>query len=238
MSGTSARRFAARTRRRRFGRAGVVLAAVAVAAVVAAAAWVVGWSQLLVLEQVRVSGVEDPVATEVSVAAAAPLGTPLARVDTAAVGDRVAGLPYVADVDVARSWPSTLVVQVTARAPVARFATAAGEQAVDASGAVFSPITPVDGLPSLEAPDGADAVGVRAAAVGVLAGLPADLAARVTAARATTDADVELVIDDGSTVRWGSPDRTERKAEVLVALLAQQASAYDVSAPERPTIRP
>lgn len=34
----------------------------------------------------------------------------------------------------------------------------------------------------------------------------------------------------------GSPERTDRKASVLIALLKQKAANYDVSAPDAPAI--
>jgi cell division protein FtsQ len=212
-------------------------AVVAVAAL-GGAVWVLGWSDLVVVEDVRVEGAPGSLAAEVRTAAGAPIGTPLARVDTAGMADRVAAIPAVARVDVDRSWPSALVVRVSPREPLALLRTADGDRAVDRTGVVFVPVEPVEGLPRLEAPEEEEAASARGAAVGVLSGLPRQLAARVAAVRATTDADVELVLDDGSSVRWGAPDRTARKAEVLAALLTQQAAAYDVSAPERPTVRP
>ena len=238
VSGSSARRFAARTRRRRTGRVLLWAGAVLGVAVLGAAVWVVGWSDLIVVEDVRVEGAPESLAAEVRTAAGTPIGTPLARVDTGGMADRVAAVPAVSLVDVDRAWPSTLVVRVSPREPLALLRTADGDRAVDRTGAVFVPVEPVEGLPRLEAPGEEEAAGARSAAVGVLSGLPPELAARVAAVRATTDVDVELVLDDGSSVRWGAPDRTERKAQVLAALLTQQAAAYDVSAPERPTVRP
>jgi cell division protein FtsQ len=238
VSGSSARRFAARSRRHRAGRLLLAVGAVVAAAAVGAGLWAIGWSDLLVLEDVRVEGAPEPLAVDVATAAAAPVGTPLARVDTGAMAGRVALVPAVAEVDVDRVWPSTLVVRVAPRVPLASLSTADGDRAVDRTGTVFPPVQPVDGLPRLEAPEDGGASPARAAAVGVLSALPAELAARVATVRATSDVDVELVLDDGSSVRWGGPGRTDRKAEVLTALLAQQASAYDVSAPERPTVRP
>jgi cell division protein FtsQ len=36
---------------------------------------------------------------------------------------------------------------------------------------------------------------------------------------------------------WGSAEASERKAEVLTALMRLRAKVYDVSAPEAPTTR-
>ena len=65
-----------------------------------------------------------------------PPGTPLARVDTDAVAARVGALPPVASVEVSRSWPGTLVIDVTERSPVAAVATPTGFVLLDAAGVV------------------------------------------------------------------------------------------------------
>ena len=53
----------------------------------------------------------------------------------------------------------------------------------------------------------------------------------------TSAADVRLLLSDGTTVVWGTADRSARKAEVLLALLGHPARGYDVSAPDRPALR-
>jgi cell division septal protein FtsQ len=82
--------------------------------------WVrrVGWlygTQVLAVRQVEVTGSVLVPPEQVQAVAAVVLGTPLARVDTAAVAARVRSLPSVAAVDVSRSWPHTLVIEVTER---------------------------------------------------------------------------------------------------------------------------
>jgi cell division protein FtsQ len=49
---------------------------------------------------------------------------------------------------------------------------------------------------------------------------------------------VRLVLRDGRPVEWGSAERSSRKASVLAVLLDTPASAYDVSVPDRPSLRP
>jgi len=52
---------------------------------------------------------------------------------------------------------------------------------------------------------------------------------------ATTLDDVTLTLRSGDTVRWGSAEQPEFKAEVLHALMKRKADVYDVAAPELPT---
>ena len=55
--------------------------------------------------------------------------------------------------------------------------------------------------------------------------------------RAGSPADVVLLLRDGREVRWGGVERSERKADVLMALLTQPGQVFDVSSPDLPTTR-
>jgi cell division protein FtsQ len=90
----------------------------------------------------------------------------------------------------------------------------------------------------LDAPvaDGAEAT--RAAGVAVLTSLPAALNELVATVSAQSEADVRLGLTSGATVLWGDATMGDRKTDVLLALLREGATTYDVSAPERPAITP
>ena len=82
------------------------------------------------------------------------------------------------------------------------------------------------------------------AALGALTALPRDVRREVTGVAADTADDVMLTLTDGRSVLWGSADRTERKAEVLGALLEQidsgaldPAGTLDVSTPDSVVLR-
>ncbi len=156
-------------RRRRMRILGLVLAALVMAGVV----WLVWFSSVLAVKQVRVVGVEDDRAQAVLRAATVPRGVPLATLDTEAARRAVLGLDWVESADVRRGWPNEIVVAVTARVPIAVLAGANDGAAVDATGRVFSPEGNwAKGLPTVRAQD----VGLEAA-MSVLSALPADLAA-------------------------------------------------------------
>ncbi len=197
--------------------------------VVAGGAWAVYFSSLLAVTDVRVLGADGPHAEQVQVAAAVPLGTPLVRVDTTGIQAAVLALPWVETVEVRRGWPHEVVLVVTPRVPMASLA--GSGSVVDASG---STLDAVGVLPAALLSVSADGVGLRAA-MAVLAGLPADISARVQSLSATTLDDVTLRLRSGATVRWGSQEKGEFKAEVLRALLRHKREVYDVSAPELPT---
>jgi cell division protein FtsQ len=213
---------------------------------VAVAAWVVLASPLLSVRTVQVDGASALAGDEVVTAAGITVGTPLARVDTAAAATRVGGLPQVASVEVTRGWPGTVVVTVVERVPVAVVQTAGGRQLVDAGGVVFETVTgPVpDGVVPLEvSAPGPDDAATRAA-LGAVTALPAGVRAQLTGVTARTADDVTLTLTDGRSVRWGNADLTDRKARVLGALLQQvEAGAIepgallDVSTPDAVVLR-
>ena len=217
-----------RRRRRRLIRMAALLAAIAV---VAGAIWLVWFSTVLSVGTVRVVGVDGPRASAVERSAGVPSGVPLARVDTAAAQRAVRQLPWVATADVRRGWPSEVVIAVTPREPIAVLGTDGKRTAVDAEGVSFAPLGDLPkGLPAVDAEDDA-----LAAAMAVLASLPPDVARRVVSLTATTLDDVTLTLRSGDTVRWGSAEQPEFKAEVLHALMKRKADVYDVAAPELPT---
>jgi cell division protein FtsQ len=224
------------TWRTRLVRGGI---AVSVAGVLGLAAWVVGYSDLLTAQQVTVDGVQPPLAEQVVEVAAVPMGRPLARVDTDAVAERVQTLAAVASASASRSWPSTVVLTVTPRVPVATLFSDDGWYSVDAEGVLFDPAdAPADDLPVLAAPDTEVGLDARAAGVSVAQVLPSEVRSQVARIEAPSPVEVRLVLRDDRVVVWGSADDAARKAEVLDVLLQTPATQYDVSVPDRPTLRP
>ncbi|HET8681482.1 MAG TPA: FtsQ-type POTRA domain-containing protein, partial [Micromonosporaceae bacterium] len=115
-------------------------------------------SSALGVRSVAVEGTSVLSPDEVRRAAAMPPGQPMLRLDVGAVADRVGRLAPVLAVRVERSWPSTVVVHVTERAPVAFEPTAGGARLVDGTGLFFATVaTPPAGLPELRALDGSPA---------------------------------------------------------------------------------
>lgn len=193
--------------------------------------WLVWFSSVLSVRDVRVVGVEGARAGEVLAVAGVPVGVPLARLDVTSAEQRVRDLPWVASVEIRRGWPSEAVVAIEPRVPVAALESDPRRSAVDASGVVFTSAEPLPRrFPRLRAEGAA-----LEAAVAVLQSLPPDIRDRVVTVAATTRDDVDLFLRSGDEVRWGSADQAEMKAEVLRALLTRKADMYDVSAPELPT---
>lgn len=197
----------------------------------AALSWVVLGTSWLGVDRVQVSGLGRLSTAEVVGAAAVERGTPLARVDTGEVQDRIADLAPVAKVAVRRSWPGTLTVKVTERTPAAWVVGEGGVTLVDGRGVPFAEQPkPPDGVVRLQVHrPGPDDPATRAA-LEVHAALPASLRERVRIVRAASPSGVVLLLADGRQVVWGRPGGTDVKAAAAEALLSKPGSVYDVSA--------
>lgn len=196
-----------------------------------ALAWVVIGTTWLGVDRVAVEGVGRLTTEQVVEAAGVAPGTPLARVDTAEVQERIAQLAPVADVTVRRSWPGTLSVSVTERTPAAWVAADKGVTLVDRDGVPFAqePTRPPDIVRLQVHEPGPDDPATRAA-LDVHAALPATLRERVRIVHAASPSSVLLLLNDGRKVVWGRPGDTEVKAAAAQALLSKPGSVYDVSA--------
>jgi cell division protein FtsQ len=230
-------RVAERGRARRRSRWRGVLVVLVLLVVVAGAGWLVLGSSALGVAHVRVTGLDRLTPAEVQEAAAIEPGTPLARLDTDAVAERLAALAPVRAVEVARRWPRTVEVSVRERTAAAVQARGSSWVLVDRGGVAFGTESRRPrGLPLVSAPVDAGAPALRAA-LDVLDALPADVRAKVREVRAATREHVTLRLSKDRTVVWGSTERSDRKAAVLAVLLSRRASVYDVSAPDTPTTR-
>lgn len=238
----NAERFAARARRRRRRLVLVTLVGILVVGAVGSAAWLVGWSSVLAVREVSVSGADGGLAAEIEEVAEVPIGVPLIRVDTGKVADRVEELSEVGEVEIRRSWPQTLTIEVQPRVAVAAVPDGRRWWSVDEHGVLFGRVDAApDGLPVLEAPTADSATLARSTGAAVLTGLPSSVEKLVESVRVESAADVRLLLDDDVTVLWGTAERSEDKARALLALIERQEeppTSYDVSAPDKPAVVP
>ncbi len=227
----SAQRFGAATRRRRIHR---WIALAVVIALLGLAVWAVWFSSLLTVREVRVLGTVNVSAEQVRTAADVPSDVPLARVDVAGITERIDAIPRVKSVEVRRGWPDVLVLVVTERVPLAVTRAGTSLAYLDETGARFGSLTVAPrGMPLVVSSDQLS----TQAALDVVGALPKALRDTTATVTAKTRDDVVLTLADGVRVRWGSAEQSDRKAEVLAALLRVKAASYDVSAPDLPTSR-
>lgn len=236
---SSATRFRDRAiaRRRRPWRraAGGVLTAALVAGVV----WVGGWTDLLGVHDIEVTGVSGAEARAVAKLVAVPLGTPLVRVDTDAVEADVRARVTVAEVSVRRAWPRTVQIDVVPRRAAIVVKNPQGAlQVVDATGVAFGTVrTAPKGVPLVTAvASRATTPEALTAALAFLDALPDDLEKQVTGVTVSS-ANLVTFRMGARTVVWGGADAGEQKVRVLRVLLTTSAKVVDVSAPDTPVTR-
>ncbi|WP_026927333.1 cell division protein FtsQ/DivIB [Granulicoccus phenolivorans] len=232
-----------RRRARRNGRRLLILILALV--LIGAAVWLVGFSSVFALREVRVTGVHSLSADQVREVAAAPIGRPLARVSEREIADRVATLPQVAQVHVVRRPPNGIEVAVTER--TALYAVAKDNQwwLVDAAGIPFQQVAdrPGDVL-AVNAPLDPALLGEVAQ---VIAGLDPALRGQTAGVAAQSTDSIVLTVTDpgaaadkgGKQVIFGNAKELPLKNQVALALLKSvpDAQVYDVSAPAYPSTR-
>jgi cell division protein FtsQ len=236
---SSARRFMARARQRRLRAALPWVVAAGVLAVAGALTWMVYGTSVLGVRHVKVVGVQLIAPLQVEEAAAIPPDQPLARVDLDAVRARVRGIPAVDRVTVKRGWPSTLVVEVVERTPVAAVPSAPGRLTlIDASGVPYREVAQApDGLPLVRtSTPGPSDLNTRSA-LKVLGALSPELREQLVAISVAAPAQIKLELSKSRTVVWGDDTESDTKSQVATALLKKASKEIDVSAPLVATIR-
>jgi cell division protein FtsQ len=233
-----ARRFTARTRRRRQFQ----LAIAGFVVLVLGGAVVTAYSPVMALRHIDVIGAHSVKAADVRQALAGELGKPLPLVRTADVRHALDDFRLIESYSTQLEPPSTLVVRITERTPLAIVKQGASYEVVDQAGVVLSAgASPQAGLPVVTVPAGQqpESSAGFAAAAAVIAALPDAVRATVTGASATSANNVTLTLQGGKQVVWGGVDQMELKTADLQALLkgAAGASVYDVSSPRAPITR-
>lgn len=215
----------------------LALVALLVLALLVAGAWAVGFSSLLAARDVEVTGTRDLAPVQVREAAQVPEGTPLARVDLAAIQARVASLPEVAAVRVSRSWPHAVRIAVTERVAIAVVDRGQGFRALSADGVLFKqyPTRP-QGLPLIQDDVGAGQDALREASL-VAGSLPRSILTEVDHLSVGSVDDITLSMRSGRQVMWGNSSDSEAKAEVLRVMLKRDWRTLDVGVPGRPATR-
>jgi cell division protein FtsQ len=166
-------------------------------------------------------------------------GTNVVHLDTETATQALESDPWVQEAVVSRDLPTTIVVRVIERAPVAR----SGADVVAADGTILPGATG-EGLPSIAARVGDVTLDQRSSAAAVAGALAPVVRNRVDTVLVEPDDDLLLLLDDGVAVFYGAPGQEVAKAEALRALLrwaegeSIDLASADVSVPSAPTARP
>ncbi len=232
------RRFARRQWARRWLSLRKVLALLVVLALIGTSIYLVFFSTVLQVKKVEVVGNDLLSDARVREIADVPIGEQLALVDLARADARVGSLAEVKSVDVTRTWPDAVRIEVVERTAVAVVEIAGRLRGLDAEGVVFRDYKAAPkGMPRIRPGVQAGTDALKEAAT-VVSALPKDLATRVDHVEVATVDQITLVLRDQRQVLWGSAEQSELKAEVIDQLLdSVKAATYDVSVPGNPTVR-
>lgn len=181
----------------------------------AAGIWVLYGSDWLRVESVTTTGTQVLTPEEVLAAAAVPVGAPLISVDTDAIETRLRHkLPRIDSVDVVRSWPDGIDLNVTERKPILLIEKGAKFIEVDAKGVRFATVDKAPkAVPRLEltveqSPSlrrfGMDRL--LAEAVRVRGELPGEVAADTRVVTVRSYDYISLELNRDRTVVWGSAE--------------------------------
>ncbi|WP_067795792.1 cell division protein FtsQ/DivIB [Actinomadura formosensis] len=208
-----------------------------VAGVLGLVAWVLLGSRLLVVRHVEVTGADLAPRDRIAAAAEIPVGTPMARLRTGAIRERVERLREVESAEIERHWPGTVRIVVRERVPVAVFARGGRYHLLDRYG-----VTVADrgsrppGLPVLTVASPGPSDTATRAALTVLSELPERLSGGLAEVEATGPEAVTLYMKDGQTVVWGAAERAGEKIRLLDAVRRTVAGralrTVDISSPE------
>ena len=228
-------------RRRRIWLGLIGSLAVLVAGIIAAAVY----SPVLAVQTVTVEGTKLLTADQVRSALGPLQGKPLPQISDGDVSALLEPLVQVREVSSQARPPSTLLVKVTERVPVALVKQGDAYQLVDVEGVQLSATADPETtpLPVIDGGGGTLPQDLFHAITAVLGALPADVLVRLSNASAKSVDAVELKLVDGQTIIWGNAGEKELKAKVLAALLKAPANPknpvkiYDVSAPRHPVTR-
>ncbi|WP_409483271.1 cell division protein FtsQ/DivIB [Arsenicicoccus dermatophilus] len=231
-----ANRFEERARRARLDRLRTLLLVLLALALLGGLGYLVWFSPVLTVKEVEVQGVSGAQADEVRRAADVPLGVPLARLDLEGPGRRITSSPLYAEAEVARRWPTTVVLKVTPRRPVLALRTGGSYQLVDEDGVAYRSVDRVpSGVAVATGRGQVPAPGLRAA-VAMMRALPEDLRGRVSTVEVEGPSMVTFQVGR-SRVRWGDESEPQLKVKVIAALLPRAPGTLDVSAPHLPVTR-
>lgn len=210
------------------------------------AGWALFFSPLLALDanRIEITGTQGTVDQgAVQAVVADEVGTPLPRLATTELRERLKQIRGVRDVALTRLWPDGLRVSVTAREPVVAVPQASGSESgytlldADAVQVGTTKKAPKD-IPVVDIPLSGENQRVLEAVLVVLKGAPTALTQDIKTVSAQTQDDITLTLRSGATVLWGGPEDTALKAAVLETLrtadVSKDAKTFDVSAPSAP----
>jgi len=209
-------------------------------------AYLLGWSGLMTIDQIKVSGlsktqkVSNLTAKEVIKLSGIKISQPIARVNASSVKRKLLTLPEILDVKVNRQLPSSVLIELKMRkVEIAVTASGGGFLIGDASGVTFAKVNKVPrGVPIIKT---STSKFLLSQTLLVFQSLPTKIQNRVISIDAKTRDSITFNLNEGVQIIWGGSQEQDLKIEVLNALLADpnnnKVKNFDISSPLAPTVR-
>ena len=221
-----------------------LVAGVLVVLIFGGGSYVLGWSNLLTVRSLEITGAPTEQSKELIIRSLKiQTGDKLARIDPSSISARLAANSWIQSSKVSRNWLNGKVeISVTSRVPVALYTEPGQPQvALDASGKTFTlPAALPDGLPKVSATSVASGL----AAIKVFTELPTEFSAgidRLSAARPSNLLIYGVFSGRDLRIIWGDGLDTDLKIKVITALLDQPENKsirmIDVTAPHAPIVK-
>ena len=212
----------------------IIFAVLVISAITSTLLYIGWYSNLLIVKNIEIRGANEVPVQLISETAQVSLNTQLLRVPTTTVVERLKTITQIGRAEVRRGWPSTLVIEISERTPIALTDIPEGRFLVDATGFPYLPAPAEANLPLVSGPDDAS----RASSVLVWQSFPDWLKAEIVSTNADNPNSMWLMMTNGRKVLWGNVDKAQEKSAVLKVLRRMAGSTYDVSIPEVPVVKP
>jgi cell division protein FtsQ len=209
--------------------------------VLALAAWSITYTPIFRADHVRVVGAARLGAAGVREIAGLAGSVNVVHADTGAIAGRLTADPWIASASVERDLPSTLIVHVIERDPVAVVAAMPDPTVLASDGKLLPAPAGRSDLPTMHAAVGVPDERQLVAAATMLTSLDPVVGQRVEEITVGQDGVVTMTLRGGVVVDTGVAGDEAAKAMALRAVLrwaathAHQLASVDVSAPEAPS---
>ena len=200
--------------------------------VFAVGAYVLGWSTLLTVSSVEVTGIKTLITTEIEV------GERLARVEPRSIAAKLGRIKWVRSVEVSKNWVSGKVsIAIVERTPIAIF----NNQLIDEEGVSFPLLhQSIHGLPHIQAMD----INAAITAANFFNSLPKEFTDAITTLKVTAGDSYLIEMSQGKKsieIVWGQDEENSLKVRVYKALIARpenlEIDRIDLSAPHAPIVK-
>lgn len=163
---------------------------------------------------------------------------PLPQVNIANAEAIIDDIAAVEEVEITRSWPRTLTIELQERRPYLLVPEAEESYwVIDRNGVPYQHLEEPDpALMQVELESPGEDDRATQSVLTILESLPSDLHNQLEKVESPTASGIVLHLEDEKSIRWGDAAENEKKSQVALLLLSQDHEHFDVSAPNAPSV--